>query len=278
MRTVWLVLSMITALITAVQACGSDMPEGSFPVGDDDSVATSVDDDTMAADDDGVITDDDSQATANDDGDTSDDDAVSADDDSGDDATECSEERCDSIDNDCDGITDNGPWEEQACYMEYWDAVNAGLRTCGAPGTEGVPHTTLSCGLPIAGGPSCEENVELCHDRADNDCDGMVDWDDGDCVFDSTAACPMEICDGVDNDCDGVTDDGDWIGVICIWENDGLLQEGFWECDAPVALLTCDPACNEEVCNDHVDNDCDRLIDTDDLEECAAWAEFLSGD
>jgi len=112
--------------------------------------------------------------------------------------------------------------------------------------------------------------------------DGQATDDDGDGYFEDDCADgdatvhpgAVEVCDGVDNNCDGVVDED----VTSTFYTDGD-GDGFGDPDAPVEACEapagtvptasdCDdtdpdvfPAA-EEVC-DHVDNDCDALIDED---------------
>ena len=83
--------------------------------------------------------------------------------------------------------------------------------------------------------------VGLCDDGLDNDCDGLIDCDDGDC--ESDAACAAFCGDGT---CD-IGEDS------CSCESD---------CGAPPTT--------ETQCSDGADNDCDGLIDGDDpdCQEC----------
>ena len=72
------------------------------------------------------------------------------------------------------------------------------------------------------GDPNDEESSiypgaeEVCGDGLDNDGDGLLDCEDGDCW--ETAACGEDCTDGTDNDLDGVTDCADadcWGTVAC---------------------------------------------------------------
>lgn len=63
---------------------------------------------------------------------------------------------------------------------------------------------------------------EVCCDGVDNDCDGLTDLDDDDCI-------PTDeiCCDGVDNDCDGYFEEG----CEC-WEVECVCVPGAWRfCD-----------------------------------------------
>ena len=68
-----------------------------------------------------------------------------------------------------------------------------------------------------------------------------------------------EICDAKDNDCDGLIPD-DEVDI----DGDGwMICEG--DCDDGEPAIR--PGADEH-CGDDIDNDCDELIDTDDLEDC----------
>jgi hypothetical protein len=170
-------------------------------------------------------------------------------------------ESCNGKDDDCDGKADEG----------LGDLV-CGKGTC--------LHKVPSC----AGGKTqvCdpyEGAAEESCDGLDNDCDGLVDEDQGtavcglgicfhavkSCVGGQIVACnPLEgaspdTCDGLDNDCDGKTD-----------EDMPLLACGKGKCFHTVASCVggvefqCNPfdGAGKETC-DGVDNDCDGAVDED---------------
>jgi hypothetical protein len=152
-------------------------------------------------------------------------------------------EICDGFpDNNCDGILDP---DDQDLDSDGWSP-------CAGDCDDGAP----------ANFPT---NPEVC-DGADNDCNGLADFDalgevdgDGDnarSCADCNDAEPLafpgnaEVCDGVDNDCHGVADDGYDV------DSDGFtVCEGDCNDNQPLAF----PG-NAEVC-DGVDNDCDGTAD-----------------
>ena len=147
-------------------------------------------------------------------------------------------EVCDGADNDCDGLTDAGDDDLVLPACEAQDGVCAGMNKAKA----------------------------LCQGGAWQACDatfyGMNSAD--------YSAEPETACDGLDNDCDGATDE-DYAptdtscGVgACAATGQLVCQEGGSEVD------TCAPldVAEAEVC-DGVDNDCDGLVDVDDVDDAA---------
>ena len=85
---------------------------------------------------------------------------------------------------------------------------------------------------PDAGG--CVPQTENCHNWVDDDCDGLADSSDPDCMCEPSA----EDCgNGYDDDCDGLVDGDDP------------------DCQ-------CQPSAED--CGNGVDDDCDGLVDSDD--------------
>jgi len=111
----------------------------------------------------------------------------------------------DGLDNDCDGATDSG---DTGCVaageVECFDGLDNdgdGAIDCADSDCEGAQDGACETGLPgicsdgttacANGGPACRQNAEAqpegnmydnCQDGLDNDCDGLTDLDDGDCV------------------------------------------------------------------------------------------------
>ncbi len=107
---------------------------------------------------------------------------------------------------------------------------------------------------------SSPDEIGLCSDGIDNDCDGLTDCDDSECptCLDGVADCG-EICDGADLG-----------GVTC--EDLGGFSSGGLACDGAASCGAFDfggcIACvgTETSCDDSIDNDCDGFTDCDDTD------------
>lgn len=162
------------------------------------------------------------------------------------DISPAAEERCDGIDNDCDGVSDgNGAVDPTIWYL---DSDGDGF------GSESGP-TVTAC------------------DRPGDHTDSPGDCDDTDRTIKPGAT---ERCDGVDNNCDGTVDeasasdadtyyldsDGDTFGGqdsmrSCVPVDGYVLRSG--DCDDGNANVNPDA---EEICRDHIDNNCDASPNT----------------
>ena len=169
------------------------------------------------------------------------------------------DELCNAKDDNCDGQVDEG-LGTAAC----------GLGQCA--------HSIAACqdGLWQMCNPFDGTSPEVC-DNKDNDCDGLVDEDQGtlacglgqcahtvpacqdgdpnDC--DAMAGSGLEKCDGLDNDCNGKADDGLGTETCGL----GACEHTVANCVNGVAQQ-CDPLAGAgvEVC-DGADNDCDGQTD-----------------
>lgn len=152
--------------------------------------------------------------------------------------TEPTQEYCDGIDNDCDGTTDEDCWvckpgEREQCGDTDKGACEYGLQTCRDDGQWG----------PCIG--SIEPTTEICFNNKDDDCDGEVDENCGECYPGEEKRC-------------GKTDIG-----IC--------EYGLQTCDADGQWGACKGAvfASPEKCGNNLDDDCDGQID----EGCAVCAD-----
>jgi hypothetical protein len=154
-------------------------------------------------------------------------------------------EICDGVDNNCDGAVDEGVGE-----IYYQDADRDGF------GAEG------------SGAISCEEPSGTARNNLDCD-DFNAD----------TSPMSEEYCDGIDNNCDGVVDEEGAVDTELFYQDRD--SDGFG--DPMLGIALCEPLagmvdnnddCDDidtavhpnasEIC-DGMDNDCDSLIDEDDL-------------
>ncbi|OGQ77904.1 MAG: hypothetical protein A2289_19270 [Deltaproteobacteria bacterium RIFOXYA12_FULL_58_15] len=193
-------------------------------------------------------------------------------------------EHCfDDVDNNCDGRVDaNDPFCPAGCA----DA-------------DGDGYEDAACG-----GSDCDDSedavnpgrVELCIDAVDNNCNGDVDFtdpacppgcDDGDGDGYLDAACGGQDCNdtnswifpgggehcenGADDNCNGAVDEED---AFCPPECDDNDGDGYVDAvcggsDCNDSAAATHPAAGEH-CSDSVDNDCDLLVDDEDVVDCPA--------
>jgi hypothetical protein len=144
-----------------------------------------------------------------------------------DDANACTTDLC--IDNACSNPDAPLP-EAPPCFVFICDPEIGGINV-DVPVTcvdDGDICTIEVCDPSIGTTGACVTNPNpnppegsqeiSCEDGLDNDCDGLVDGDDGDCStctpdYDASEA---TCSDGLDNDCDGFTDSADpGCGVQC---------------------------------------------------------------
>ena len=156
-------------------------------------------------------------------------------------------EICDGIDNDCDWGVDEGfdedDCEEKCSYT--WTNNGGSLNCCGDDANEDDPYQT--------------EELR-CEDGHDNDCDGLIDLNDPECVIctpGKTKPCPKQngVCAGSSETC---TAQGEWPGC-----NDTTYAA--WSLNYE----------NPETSCDGMDNDCDGEIDDNfTFENCQPKCEY----
>ena len=171
------------------------------------------------------------------------------------------QETCDGVDEDCDHEID-----EEASDASTWYADSDG---------DGFGDAASS--------------VQACDQPTDHVSDG-TDCDDGDAAVNPDAS---EICDGLDNDCDSLVDDDDGDvtgGSAWYLDSDG---DGFGDagstaeaCSAPSGYVADDADCDDsdaainpnaqETC-DGADEDCDGEIDEDAV-DASTWYVDADGD
>ena len=202
------------------------------------------------------------------------------------------ETKCDGLDNDCNGEIDE---ELTAGLADLQKGVCAGaLEVCGGFAGWQEPNYHDST-------DAYEGSQEASCDGVDNNCSGIADDTfkigqgcdpDGDGCYNGLRVCsaagntftcdtdvePFEACDGFDNDCDGETDEGysDQFGLACDGDDSDQCKNGVFTC-LPNGELGCPETEEniEEVCNGE-DDDCDGLVDEDDV--CSAMCPVIMGE
>jgi hypothetical protein len=193
---------------------------------------------------------------------------------------------CDGIDDDCDGTPDDEYVSTQTT-CGVGECASTGRTTC----VDGVEGDTCTPGTPSA---------ETC-DNLDNDCDGAVDEDltqpttcgVGECAgntgvetcnagvwgndtCDPLAGATAETCDNLDNDCDRSFDeDFTDLGMTCTAGIGACEATGNYICSADGSGTECNATpgtpgvegpYGNPTCGDTVDNDCDGIADSADID------------
>lgn len=172
------------------------------------------------------------------------------------------ETTCDNIDNDCDGTVDEG-LTGAACSLQQG--------VCAGSTQKCIGGSWQSCNTSSYGANYDGATEVRCSDGLDNDCDGLTDSSDPDCLacvdadvdghYAISGSCPggddcddtnkyefpgnSETCDTNDNDCDGTTDEG------CDDDGDGY-------CDSTMTIYNNTSMCPNTVFagNGMLGNDC----------------------
>jgi hypothetical protein len=167
-----------------------------------------------------------------------------------------SHELCtDGIDNDCDGRTDGSDRNDCGTSVDLdgdgYCEVGRDLNHDGDCGDEAETLAASDCDPRDA--TRYPTAPEVCFDGLDNDCNGIIDLDDAQCMqggvgyvdADGDGYCPVGVDQTRDGDC---TDKGEGVKALsdCNDRN-------------PAVHVGAD-----EVCDDSVDNDCDFLVDLAD--------------
>ena len=112
------------------------------------------------------------------------------------------EEACDGVDNDCDGAVDeDGPtWYPDADGDGHGDPDGTPISSCDQPSGYVADDTDCNDTQALAWTGAAED----CEDGIDQDCDGLMDCEDGDCAGELCGE--MDCADGLDDDSDGAID------------------------------------------------------------------------
>lgn len=192
-----------------------------------------------------------------------------------------SPEICDGIDNDCDGKVDENIQPSGSCEVGVGACERSGQYAC-------------SNGIEICNAKPGQPSSESC-DGVDNDCDGLTDEDfalgsvcsvgQGECQVSGTIICAsngtptcsvtagtpsVEICDGKDNDCDSGVDEDFALSASCSVGTGACNRVGVTICSTSggTECSVQAGAPSQEIC-DGIDNDCDTIVDEDDVCACS---------
>ncbi|HXH27796.1 MAG TPA: putative metal-binding motif-containing protein [Candidatus Polarisedimenticolia bacterium] len=186
-------------------------------------------------------------------------------------------ELCNGIDDNCDGSIDEGftffglnQTTQMVENLPLGESCVQGLGICQATGTVVCSADHLSAVCSAVPGPGSVEGpygAASCFDYTDNDCDGLVDHADPDCIG-------PEVCNGFDDNNDGNIDEGFALGVACSTSDLGICK-GYGvtvctpdgsgvQCNATPSSPKTEGPPGSAKCKDGLDNDCDGKTDLAD--------------
>ena len=156
-----------------------------------------------------------------------------------------------------------------------------GYVDCADSDCESSPCDTGLLGICAAGTVTCMDEMaqctqnnqsapEVCDDLLDNDCDGLVDAADPECV----PSPPVEDCfNTIDDNGDGLVDCADPTcenaqNGSCPTDLLGICAEGTLTCVAGENQCIPNTQPSDEICGDGLDNNCNGAVDANDL-DCA---------